>query len=334
MGALEERHTKRRFLCLGLLALAVLLLSLLVGRYPEPYWMPPAYLWRDELARRLVLHLRLPRILTAFLMGVALSASGAVLQMIFRNPMVCSGFLGVSQGAAFGAAFSILFLSKSPLVIELSATLFAFSGLLISYLLAWRIRYGDWILRLVLAGIVSAAVFSSGVGVLKYMADPLYELPDIVFWLMGGLWAITWRDLLYILPVCAVGLTIVYLMRWRVNLLSLDDETSFSLGANPAWERTLVLVASVAATAVVVAVGGLVSWVGLIVPHVARRIVGSDAQRVIPAAMLIGGPFTLLCDDLARTLQAGEIPLGIITAIAGAFTFVVIFASSNRGGSK
>jgi iron complex transport system permease protein len=101
MGALEERHTKQRFLYLGLLALAVLLLSLLVGRYPEPYWMPPAYLWRDELARRLVLHLRLPRILTAFLMGVALSASGAVLQMIFRNPMVCSGFLGVSQGAAW-----------------------------------------------------------------------------------------------------------------------------------------------------------------------------------------------------------------------------------------
>jgi iron complex transport system permease protein len=334
MPVVEERQTKKRFLTLGLLALVVLILSVFMGRYPEPYWMPPSYLWRDALARRLVLHLRLPRVLTAFLMGMALSASGAVLQMIFRNPMVSPGFLGVSQGAAFGAAFSILFLGNSPLMIELSATFFALFGLVVSYLLAWRIRYGDWVLRLVLAGIVSSAFLSSGVGVLKYMADPLYELPDIVFWLMGGLWAITWRDLLYVLPVCVIGLAIVFLMRWRVNLLSLHDETSFSLGANLARERTLVLVASVAATAVVVAVGGLVSWVGLIVPHIARRLVGSDAQRVIPASMLIGGAFTLLCDDLARTLQAGEIPLGIITALAGAFTFVLIFASQALSVSK
>ena len=330
----EDHHTTQRFCWLGLLVFAVLALSIFVGRYPTPPWMPPSYLWRDELARRLVLHLRLPRVLTAFLMGVTLAATGACMQIIFRNPLVCSGFLGVSQGAAFGAAFSIIFLSHSPLMIELSATCFALSALVVSYLLAWNIRYGDWVLRLVLAGIVSSALFSSGVGVLKYLADPLSELPDIVFWLMGGLWSVTWRDLLYALPVVLAGLAVLFLMRWRLNLLALRDDTAFSLGAAPARERALVLVAAVAATSVVVAVGGVVGWVGLIVPHIARRIVGSDAQKLLPASMLIGGVFSLLCDNLARTLRAGEIPLGIVTSLIGSFFFIALFASNNLGVRK
>jgi iron complex transport system permease protein len=330
----EERRTIRRFYWLGLLVLGVLVLSTFIGRYPAPPGMPPSYLWRDELARRLVLHLRIPRILIAFLMGVVLAATGAVMQTIFRNPLVCSGFLGVSQGAAFGAAFSIIFLSHSPVVIELSAAFFAFSALVVSYLLAWSIRYGDWVLRLVLAGIISSALFSSGVGVLKYLADPLRELPDIVFWLMGGLWAVTWRDLLYILPVVVLGLIILFLMRWRLNLLALRDETAFSLGVAPFQERMLVLGASVVTTAVVVAVAGVVGWVGLIVPHIARRLVGADAQRVLPASMLIGGIFTLLCDNLARTFQAGEIPLGIITSLFGALIFVVMFLRNDLGVRK
>ncbi len=321
----EERHTGQRFRWLWLFVLAALIVSIFVGRYPTPYFMPPSCLWRDELARRLVLHLRFPRILTAFLMGMALSAAGAVMQIIFRNPLVCSGFLGVSQGAAFGAAFSIIFLSSSPMMIELSAVGFAFSALVVSYLLAWNIRYGDWVLRLVLAGIICSALFSSGVGVLKYLADPLRELPDIVFWLMGGLWAVTWRDFLYVFPIVTVSLLVIYLMRWRVNLLALRDDTAFSLGAAPGRERSVVLMAAVSATAVVVAVAGVVGWVGLIVPHVARRIVGADAQKVIPASMLIGGIFSLFCDNLARTLRAGEIPLGIVTSLFGALIFVVMF---------
>ena len=327
---IAEKSTTRRFLLLGLMVLAVLILSLFVGRYPEPYWMPPSYLWRDELAQRLVLYLRLPRILTAFIMGMSLGAAGAVFQMIFRNPLVSPGFLGVSQGAAFGAAVSIIYLGRSPLIIEASATLFAFSGLIISYLLARNIRYGKWVLRLILAGIATSALFSAGVGVLKYLADPLSELPDIVFWLLGGLWAVTWRDLLYILPVVLIALGVLFLMRWRINLLALRDETAFSLGVAPSRERVLVLVAAVAATAVVVAVAGVVGWVGLIVPHIARMVVGPDTRRALPAAMLIGGIFTLLCDNLARTLLAGEIPLGILTSLAGALIFAWVFLSGHR----
>lgn len=324
------RSTTRQFLLLGLMVLAVLTISLFIGRYPEPYWMPPSYLWRDELAQRLVLNLRLPRILTAFIMGMSLGAAGAVLQMIFRNPLVSPGFLGVSQGAAFGAAVSIIYLGRSPLMIEASATLFAFSGLIISYLLARNIRYGKWVLRLILAGIATSALFSSGVGVLKYLADPLSELPDIVFWLLGGLWSVTWRDLLYILPVVLVALGVLFLMRWRINLLALRDETAFSLGVAPSRERVLVLVAAVAATAVVVAVAGVVGWVGLIVPHIARLVVGPDTRRALPASMLIGGIFALICDNLARTLLAGEIPLGILTSLAGALLFVWVFLSGHR----
>ena len=320
------------FLLLGFLVLGVLLLSIFVGRYPRPYWMPVSYLWRDELARRLVLNLRLPRILTALLMGMVLAAAGTVMQTVFRNPLVCSGFLGVSQGAAFGAALSIVLFTPSPLIIELFATIFALSGLLLSYLLAWNIRYGNWVLRLVLAGIMSSALFSSGVGVLKYMADPLKELPDIVFWLMGGLWAITWRDLLYVLPIATLSLVLLLLMRHRLNLLALQDETAFSLGVSPSKERAVVLVISVIGTAVVVSVGGIVGWVGLIVPHIARQIVGADAGKVLPASMLIGGAMTLLCDDLARSIWAGEIPLGIVTSLIGSVIFIVMFLRNNIGG--
>jgi len=322
----------RAFLFLALLVLGAVLLSIFVGRYPTPYWMPARYLWHDELARRLVLHLRLPRILTALLMGMVLAAAGTVMQTIFRNPLVCAGFLGVSQGAAFGAALSIVLLTPSLMIIEIFATIFALTGLLLSYLLAWNIHYGDWVLRLVLAGIVSSALFSSGVGVLKYVADPLKELPDIVFWLMGGLWAVTWRDLLYVLPIAVLSLGLLLLMRHRLNLLALRDDTAFSLGVSPFKERTVVLATSVVGTAVVVSIGGIVGWVGLIVPHIARRIVGADAGKVLSASMLLGGVVALLCDDLARTIRAAEIPLGIVTSLVGSAIFMIMFFRSDIGG--
>ncbi|MBN1993766.1 MAG: iron ABC transporter permease [Anaerolineae bacterium] len=316
-------------LALGLLL--VFLLSVFVGRYPAPYWMSPGLLQEDALAQRLVFSLRLPRLLTALLLGMTLSACGAVLQMVFRNPLVEPGFLGVSQGAAFGAAFSILWIGSSPVVIEILATLFALLGLLLSYTLARQWRFGGWALRLILAGIAVSALFSAGVGVLKYLADPLTQLPEITFWLLGGLWSVTWRDLLYILPLVLPGLALVYLMRWRLNLLSLNDETAFSLGAAPGRERGLLLVAAVAATAAVISVSGVVGWVGLIVPHLARRLGGANAQFTVPISMLVGGIFVVICDNLARTLLPGEIPLGILTSLIGALIFIGLMLSANLG---
>lgn len=318
----------RLFSLLGLGLLIVLILSVFVGRYPAPYWLPPHLLFEDNMAQQLVFSLRLPRIIAALLLGMTLSAAGAVMQMIFRNPLVEPGFLGVTQGAAFGAALSILWLSSSPLVIEFSATFFALLGLALSYYLARHLHFGGWVLRLVLAGIAVSALFAAGNGILKYLADPLTQLPEITFWLLGGLWGATWTDIAYILPVVVPGLIVIYLMRWRLNLLSLSDETAFSLGTAPGRERSILLFSAVAATAAVTAIAGIVGWVGLIVPHIARRLCGSNAQYTIPAAMLIGGAFTVICDDLGRTLIAGEIPLGILTSLIGAAIFIGLMTRS------
>jgi iron complex transport system permease protein len=307
--------------------LVILLGSVFLGRYPRPYWMPPRLLLEDELARRLVFSLRVPRLLTALLLGMTLSATGAVMQMVFRNPLVEPGFMGVTQGAAFGAALSILWLGKHPLLIELSATLFGLIGLFGSYFLSRRLRFGGWVLRLVLSGVAVSALFSAGVGILKYVADPLTQLPEITFWLLGGLWGVTWQNFWYVLPFALAGLLTMFLMRWRVNLLSLKDETAFSLGASTSRERVILLFASVTATAALTSISGIIGWVGLIVPHIARRLVGASAHTSIPVAMLLGGIFTLLSDDIARSLLAGEIPLGILTSAIGALLFMYLMIS-------
>jgi iron complex transport system permease protein len=298
--------------------------SLFIGRYPAPYWTPPSLLSQDELARRLILSLRAPRILAALMMGASLAASGMVFQMVFRNPLVEPGLLGVSQGAAFGAALAILTMPASTFLIELSAGIFALLGLTLSFLLANRLRYGGWVLRLILAGIAVSALFSAGIGLLKYLADPLTELPEITFWLLGGLWSVTWREILFLLVPVVLGLALMLSLRWRLNLLTLSDETGISLGSRLGRERSLLLIGAVVATAAVTAIGGVVAWVGLIIPHLSRRLFGADATKSLPASILLGAPFVLLCDDISRTLMAGEIPLGILTSLFGAVGFALL----------
>ena len=328
------KRTLSPFLALILLLLVVLGLSVFLGRYPTPSLMSLEVLQNDPMAQRLVLYLRLPRILIACLLGMSLAASGMVLQMLFRNPLVEPGFLGVSQGAAFGAALSIILLNASGVWMQILAAFFAFLGLGFTYFLARYMRYGGWTLRLVLAGIAVSALYSSANGLLKYTADPLTELPEITFWMLGGLWGATWEKVLLILPAVSLSLIVIVLMRWRLNLLSLDDETAFSLGTAPARERTLLLIAAVTATASVVSVAGAVGWVGLIVPHMARRLLGADAQRALPGSLLIGGLFAVACDDIGRTAFAAEIPLGILTSLIGALPFPIIPTRQNPDLAK
>jgi iron complex transport system permease protein len=318
------QENARRFLGIAALLLIVVIFSLLLGRYPGPILTPLSALLEDDLARSLLLNLRLPRILAGLCLGAVLSAAGAVFQMIFRNPLVDSGFLGVSQGAAFGASLAIVFFNGRVWAVQGSAAVFAFAGLAASYALARRFPLSNWVLRLILAGIAVAALFSAGTGALKYMADPQRQLPDITFWLLGGLWGTTWTDVIQILPIVIPGLCVIALMRWRLNLLSLGEETAFSLGVAPSRERMLLLGSAAAATAVVVSKAGSIAWVGLIIPHIARRLVGSDAKRSVPASMLLGAVFVLICDDLARTVLAGEIPLGILTSFFGTTLFLIL----------
>lgn len=293
---------------------------MLLGHYPDlAGW---SRFESDQLAQQLVFQLRLPRLLAAVMLGMSLSAAGLVFQMVFANPLVEPGFLGVSQGAAFGAALSIVMLSSSALVVQGVSVVFALMGLAFSYFIAKRIRYGGWVLRLVLAGIAVSAFFSAGLGILKYLADPLSQLPEITFWLLGGLYNTTWPRLLPVIPVVLGGLFIIYLLRWRINVLVLSEESAYSLGTLPGRERMLLLIAAVLPIAAVISIAGMIGWVGLIIPHISRRWFGTDARFSLPASMLLGGIFVLICDDMARLLTNGEIPLGIITALLGALLFI------------
>jgi iron complex transport system permease protein len=326
-----RRRRQQIVAAVGGCLLVLSVLSLLIGRYPGIGLLTPRQFLTDDLAQRLVLYLRLPRVITAVLLGMVLSAAGLTFQTIFANPLVEPGFLGVSQGAAFGAACCIVFWGSSWWLVQGLSLVFALAGLGATYLLACRIRYGGWILRLVLAGIAVSAMFSAGLGMLKYLADPLRQLPEITFWLLGGLAAITWTRTLSILPLVGGGLAVLLVLRWRLNLLSLSDQVAFSLGSDVPRERFLLLVAAVVPTAAVISVAGIVGWVGLIVPHIVRRLVGADTYYAMPLALLLGGLFTLFCDTLARTVLVGEIPLGILTSLIGAASFLVLMTRPPTG---
>lgn len=319
-----------RFSILILILVLVGLGSALLGRYPAAGFLPVDNLLNDDLAQRLVLNIRLPRIITAILLGMSLAAAGTVFQMIFSNPLVEPGFLGVSPGAAFGAILCIVTGIANPALVQVGALFFALAGLGISYLLAKAIKFGGWILRLVLAGIAVSAFFSAGIGLLKLTADPLSELPEITFWLLGGLWSVTWTDVAYIVPPIFIGLSIVFLLRWKLNILSLEGRVAYSLGSAPDRERVLLLFAATLATAAAVSVSGLVGWAGLMVPHAARRLFGTDSRRSLPAAMLLGAIFMLLCDNVARTVASAEIPLGILTSILGAGIFLLLMTTGRE----
>ncbi|MGB9685292.1 MAG: FecCD family ABC transporter permease [Rectinema subterraneum] len=320
-SAWAHRHLSA--LLVGLL-LIVFALALFMGRYPKPGFLNPAALVSDPLARQIVLNSRLPRMLGAVLLGLVLGGAGASLQAVFGNPLVDAGFLGVSQGAAFGAAVALVLGLRAYSLIAVLAFGMAVLALALSLWLAERFRYGGQILRLILAGLAVSAFFSSLLAMMKYVADPLSQLPDIVFWTMGSMVPMGWKRLESSAPIALVALAVLYAMRWRVNLLSLDDTVSHSLGIRPGVERKIVSVAAAAGVGVMTAVCGVVGWVGLVVPQIVRAIDGPDGRSVLPRSMLGGAIFVLVSDTLARSLFSGEIPLGIVTSLVGALSFAIL----------
>ena len=322
---IQRSNSYRNKLLLALLCLVLsVLIALLLGRYPRAGLANPARILTDPLLARIVLDVRLPRILLAITGGAALAASGFVFQMLFANPLVEPGFLGVSQGAAFGAALAIVLSGFSALAVQLSATVFGLLALVLSYRLARLFRFGGWILRLVLSGIAVGAVFSSALAIIKLIADPTTSLQDITFWMMGGLWNGTWKAAWSVMPVMWVALTVLLIIRWRINILSLDERTAHSIGIAVSREKSLVLFIATVATTAIISVAGLVGWVGLIIPHLGRRVFGSDARFALPGSMVMGAIFLLACDTLGRTLLSSEIPLGVSTSLLGACVFVII----------
>lgn len=276
--------------------------------------------------------IRVPRVIAALLVGAALSAAGSVYQGLFRNPLVSPDILGVSAGAGLGAALGI-FLSLPIIAIQGLAFVFGLGTVALVYVVASMVRGHEPTLVLVLTGVVLGALAGACLSLLKILADPYDQLPAITFWLLGSLASVRAEDIWSAAPVVLLSLVPVVALRWRMNLMSLGDEEAASLGADPKWLRLVFVTAATLMTAAVVAIAGIVGWVGLVIPHVARLMVGPNFSRLLPVAMIIGAGYMLVIDLLARNLTTAETPLGVLTAVVGAPVFIWLLASGRRGWS-
>lgn len=275
----------------------------------------------------IIWRIRLPRLILAITAGMALAVSGAAYQGCFCNPLVEPYILGVSSGAACGAALAIVFPKIFPQG-QLTAFVFALAAVFISYSLA-RSRGRIPPVALVLSGIIIGALFSALVGIMKYLAADT-QLREITFWMMGGLYYATWNDAILNLAAILPAFFLLWYFSWRLNVLSLGDEEARSLGVNPAISRFLIIVTATLAAAICVSTCGIIAWVGLMMPHAARMIFGPDHRWVLPGAAILGAIYLLICDTIARTLTSAEIPLGIITSILGAPYLLWLLRSKGR----
>jgi len=283
--------------------------------------VPVARSW-PESVEIIVMQIRLPRALMAMCVGAGLSISGAAFQGMFRNPLVSPDVLGVSAASGFGAALAIL-LSRSPLELQLLAFAFGLGGVGLTYLLA-RVYQTTPVLMLVLSGVVVAAFFSALLSGTKFVADPENKLPAITYWLLGSFNAATLRSVAIVLPAIVAGTTGLLLVSWKLNLLSMGDEEARALGVRTERLKAAIVVCTTLITAAAVSTCGVIGWVGLVMPHVARTIVGPDHRYLLPAALSVGASYLLVIDGVAKTAAAVEIPIGILTAIVGAPYFAYL----------
>ena len=318
--------------------IGALLLAFSLGRYPvglgdlfaiiaakivgHPSDVPAA-------AMNVLFQVRGPRVLTAVLVGAALAVAGTAFQGLFRNPLVSPDLLGASSGAALGAVLGI-YLSLGVFAVQVLAFIGGLAAVVAVYLIGSTVRARDPILVLVLTGVVIGALLGAGVGLVKYIADPYNQLPAMTFWLLGSLAAASAADLIPLFGPVALGIVILLALRWRMNVLSLPDEEARALGLPTGPMRVAVIAAATLVTSASVATAGIIGWVGLVVPHIARTLVGPDFGRLIPTAALLGGGFLLVIDTVARTAAAIEIPLGILTAIVGTPFFVWLLAGVSK----
>jgi iron complex transport system permease protein len=318
--------------------IAGLLLAFTVGRYPVSLADLLSVLLAKLTGHRadvapavesVILQVRGPRVMAAALVGAALAVAGTAFQGLFRNPLVSPDILGASSGAALGAVIGIFF-SLGILAIQA----FAFVGGLLAvaavYVIGSAVRARDPILVLVLTGVVVGALLGAGVGLVKYLADPYNQLPAMTFWLLGSLAAANVSDLLPLFGPVAIGATVLIALRWRMNVMSLPEEEARSLGVATGPLRVAIVAAATLTTSASVATAGIIGWVGLVVPHLARSLVGPDFARLLPTAAILGGGYLLVIDTLARTAAEVEIPLGILTAVVGTPFFIWLLASMQR----
>lgn len=333
------RRERNILLFLTALLLSVTVVSVMAGRYSisiqELVEIIKSWIGGEEImsgSETVLLQSRLPRVAAAILIGCGLSVSGAGYQGIFRNPMVSPDLLGASAGAGFGAALGLLW-GLSTITVQCMAFCSGIAAVLMTGGLSRMVggHMENNRLLLVLSGIVVSSLFQAFISIIKYVADPFDTMPSIAFWLMGGLTYVTASDLLILtIPVLA-GTAVLMLLRWRINLLSFGADEAEAMGVPVRKYRAVIITCATFITAACVAVGGMIGWVGLIIPHFARMIVGSDYKKMLPCSAVMGAVFLLAVDDVARCAFPQELPIGILTAIVGAPVFMMLLARGRKG---
>ena len=331
---------KRKWIIFLALPLAVFFISLFIGRYLvspvvtiqvllskiipiDPYW--------PDMVENVIIQIRLPRAVLAALIGASLSISGASFQGMFQNPLVSPDILGVSAGAGLGAVLAISY-GGNALMIETAAFIGGLAAVGLTFVIS-RIYKTTPTLMLVLSGVIVGAFFTAMISLFKFTADPYDKLAEIVFWLMGSLNSRSFSDVAVSIVPAALGITGLLLVRWRINLLSLGDEQARALGVNTEFLKRFIIVCATIVTSACVAVSGIIGWVGLVIPHLARMLAGSDHRLLLPASLAMGAAYMLLIDALARTITTAEIPLGILTAVVGAPFFAYLLRKTRGGWS-
>lgn len=336
----DTKSNKLKLLILILIPIIAFLFSITLGRYSLSIKEVSTILIAKVLGKNIdypevidtvIFQIRMPRVIVAMIVGSALSVSGAVYQGMFKNPMVSPDILGTSAGAGFGAALAIL-LSFSTIGIQFMSFTFGLIAVLLTYTISTKISKDDSVmLILILAGILIGTIFQSLTSLAKYVADPYDKLPTITFWLMGSLSTVSQKDLLVIIFPYLLGMVPLFLVRWHLNILSFGEEEAKALGVDTKRLRFLVIICSTLLTASSISISGMVGWVGLIIPHLARMAVGPDFKGLLPVSALIGGTYLLLVDNIARSVASVEIPLGILTSIIGAPFFIYLLLKTRKG---
>lgn len=321
------------------LLLVLAAVSLLLGRYPiDPAQavlmlvdrvVPVERVWTNQ-QETLFFNVRLPRIALACMVGASLSAAGAAFQGTFRNPLVSPDVLGASQGAALGAAAALL-AGAGSFAVSAGAFAAAMATVAVVMLVSARARASEHSLTVVLVGVMVSSLCQAGVSFAKLVADPSNQLPAITYWLMGSLTGARMTDVLFAAVPMAVGAAVLLALRWRINLLTMGDDEARTMGVNARRLRMAVMVAATLLTAASVSVSGMIGWVGLVIPHVARMLIGCDYRRLLPASMLMGASFLLVVDNVSRLAYTAEIPIGILTAFLGAPFFLYLIMTRRRG---
>ena len=331
-----KRNTRVYFMLTAVL-LVLFVGSFAIGRYAVPLREVIRILlsrvfriektWTDAMESA-VINIRLPRIILACLVGACLSAAGTAYQSIFRNPMASPDILGASSGACFGAALSIL-LGFSKTMIMITSFIASLLTVSLVYYIGSRIRNRDTV-SIILSGIMVSSLVNAGTSYVKLVADPTDQLPAITYWLMGSLSGSKTDDLYKAFIPMALGLLTLFLLRWRINLLTVSEEEAMSMGIEPVRLRFAVIVSATFVTASAVAVSGMIGWVGLVIPHVCRKLSGNNCYYLVPSTMLAGASFMLLVDNISRNLLMTEIPIGILTAFIGAPFFIYLLSGKEN----